>query len=69
MSTIAIVNYLTWGLSIALIAWMVIDTVKVETTYEQELLVRSVVGEIEKEIISEELHGVALEPHHTGVGA
>jgi hypothetical protein len=69
MSTIDIVNYLTWGLSIALIAWMVIDTVKVETTYDQQLLVSSVEGEIEKEIISEELHGVGLEPHHQGVVA
>jgi hypothetical protein len=69
MSTIDIVNYLAWGLSIALIAWMVVDTVKVETTYDQELLVSSVEGEIEKEIISEEIHGVDLEPHRQGVGA
>jgi hypothetical protein len=69
MSTIDIVNYLTWGLSIALTAWMVIDTVKVETTYDQQLLVSSVEGEIEKEVISEELHGIDLEPHHPGVVA
>jgi hypothetical protein len=69
MSTIDIVNYLTWGLSIGLAAWMVIDTVKVETTYDQQLLVSSVEGEIEKEIISDELHGIDLEPHHQGVGA
>jgi hypothetical protein len=69
MSTIDMVNYLTWGLSIALIAWMVTDTVKVETTYDQQLLVSSVEGEIEKEVIGEELHGVDLAPHHQGVGA
>jgi hypothetical protein len=45
-------NYVAWGVSIIVIAWMVIDALRVEVTYDRELLVSSVEGEIEKEILA-----------------
>ncbi|HUR95285.1 MAG TPA: hypothetical protein VMY76_11915 [Gemmatimonadales bacterium] len=55
MSTMELVNYAAWGLSIGLVAWMAYDTYQVETTYDQELLVSSVEGEIEKESFGDEI--------------
>ena len=47
-------NYLAWAVSIALIAWMVVDALRVEVTYDRDVLVSSVEGEIEKEILLDE---------------
>jgi hypothetical protein len=44
-------NYVVWAIAIALLAWLVYDAFRVETTYDAELLVSSVEGEIEKEIL------------------
>jgi hypothetical protein len=55
MSTMELVNYGVWGISIALVAWMAFDTYQVETSYDQELLVSSVEGEIEQESFGEEV--------------
>jgi hypothetical protein len=53
MSTTEMINFLAWGVSLALVAWMAFDTYGVETTYDQELLVSSVEGEIEQESFGE----------------
>jgi len=45
------VNYVTWAIAILLLVWLVIDAFRIETTYDHELLVSSVEGEIEKEIL------------------
>ena len=45
------VNYLTWAIAILILAWLVFDALRIETTYDAELLVSSVEGEIEKEIL------------------
>ncbi len=52
MSIEEVMNYVAWAVSIAIIAWMVIDALRVEVTYDRDLLVSSVEGEIEKEILS-----------------
>jgi len=44
------VNYAAWAISAILLGWMIIDALRVETTYDRDLLVSSVEGEIEKEI-------------------
>ena len=44
------INYAAWAISAILLGWMIIDALRVETTYDRELLVSSVEGEIEKEI-------------------
>jgi len=43
-------NYGAWALSIVLLVWMLVDTFRVETSYEEDLLTSSLEGEIEKEI-------------------
>jgi hypothetical protein len=45
------INYVVWAISIALLAWLVYDAFRIEKTYDAELLVSSVEGEIEKEIL------------------
>jgi hypothetical protein len=45
------INYATWAIAILLLIWLVIDAFRIETTYDAELLVSSVEGEIEKEIL------------------
>ena len=45
------VNYVVWVIAIAILAWLVYDAFRIETTYDAELLVSSVEGEIEKEIL------------------
>jgi hypothetical protein len=45
------VNYVVWVIAIALLVWLVYDAFRIETTYDHELLVSSVEGEIEKEIL------------------
>lgn len=45
------VNYVVWAIAIAILAWLIIDMLRIETTYDHELLVSSVEGEIEKEIL------------------
>ena len=44
------VNYAAWALSAVFLVWMLVDAFRVETTYDRDLLVSSVEGEIEKEI-------------------
>jgi hypothetical protein len=44
------INYAAWAISAILLGWMIVDAVRVETTYDRDLLVSSVEGEIEKEI-------------------
>jgi hypothetical protein len=44
-------NYGAWALAILLLGWCVFDAFRVETTYDHDLLVSSVEGEIEKEIL------------------
>ena len=43
-------NYAAWALSAVFLVWMLVDATRVETTYDRDLLVSSVEGEIEKEI-------------------
>ena len=45
------INYAAWAIAILLLAWVVIDAFRIETTYDADLLVSSVEGEIEKEIL------------------
>jgi hypothetical protein len=45
-------NYVAWAVSIAVFAWLVVDALRVEVTYDRDLLVSSVEGEIEKEILA-----------------
>ena len=47
-------NYVAWVIAILLLGWMVVDALRVEVTYDRDLLVSSVEGEIEKEILSHE---------------
>jgi hypothetical protein len=47
---VQIANYAAWAISAIILVWMLVDTVRVETTYDHDLLVSSVEGEIEKEI-------------------
>jgi hypothetical protein len=44
-------NYFAWAIGIGMLAWLVYDAFRIETTYDAELLVSSVEGEIEKEIL------------------
>ena len=43
-------NYAAWAMAILLLGWCVVDAFRIETTYDHDLLVSSVEGEIEKEI-------------------
>ncbi len=52
MSIEQVMNYVAWGAAIAIFAWLVIDALRVEVTYDRDLLVSSVEGEIEKEILA-----------------
>jgi hypothetical protein len=45
------INYLVWAIAILILVWLVIDAFRIETTYDHDLLVSSVEGEIEKEIL------------------
>jgi hypothetical protein len=45
------VNYVVWAIAIVILVWLVFDMLRIETTYDHELLVSSVEGEIEKEIL------------------
>lgn len=49
--TVQLINYAVWAIAIGILAWVLIDALRVETTYDRELLVSSVEGEIEKEIL------------------
>ena len=44
------INIATWVLSAVLLGWLLFDAFRIETTYDHDLLVSSVEGEIEKEI-------------------
>ena len=45
------INYVVWAIAILILVWLVIDAFRIETTYDHDLLVSSVEGEIEKEIL------------------
>lgn len=45
------INYVVWAISILILVWLVIDAFRIEITYDRDLLVSSVEGEIEKEIL------------------
>jgi hypothetical protein len=45
------INYVAWAIAIIVLAWLVYDAFRIETTYDADLLVSSVEGEIEKEIL------------------
>lgn len=62
MSIEQVLNYVAWGVAIVLLAWMVIDALRVEVTYDRDLLVSSVEGEIEKEILASD-EEAALREH------
>jgi hypothetical protein len=49
---IQVINYGAWALAILLLGYMIVDAVRVEMTYDRDLLVSSVEGEIEKEILT-----------------
>jgi hypothetical protein len=49
-----VLNYVAWVASALIFLWMIVDAVRVETTYDRKLLVSSVEGEIEKEILGHE---------------
>ncbi len=51
---VQIANYAAWVVGGGLLLWMLIDALRVETTYDRSLLVSSVEGEIEKEILGHE---------------
>jgi hypothetical protein len=68
MSIEEVMNYVAWGVSIIVIAWMVIDALRVEVTYDRDLLVSSVEGEIEKEILSSD-EEAALKRHAQAMSA
>ncbi len=53
-SIVQVINYVAWVVGIGLLLWLLIDAIRVEKTYDQELLVSSVEGEIEKEILGHE---------------
>lgn len=53
-SIVHIINYVAWVVGIGLLLWLLIDAIRVEKTYDRELLVSSVEGEIEKEILGHE---------------
>lgn len=44
-------NYVVWAIAILVLVWLVVDAFRIETTYDRDLLVSSVEGEIEKEIL------------------
>ena len=52
------INYAAWALAILLLGWCVVDAFRIETTYDHDLLVSSVEGEIEKEI-QDHVHAMA----------
>jgi len=45
------INYIAWAIAILLLGWTIVDAFRIETTYDHDLLVSSVEGEIEKEIL------------------
>ena len=45
------INIATWAIALLILAWLVFDMIRIETTYDHDLLVSSVEGEIEKEIL------------------
>ncbi len=49
--TVQLINYAVWAISVGILLWLVYDALRVETTYDRDLLVSSVEGEIEKEIL------------------
>ncbi len=51
---VQVINYVAWVVGIGLLLWLFVDAIRVETTYDRELLVSSVEGEIEKEILGHE---------------
>ena len=59
------VNYIVWAIAIAILASLVYDAFRIETTYDAELLVSSVEGEIEKEILD---HTHPATPPQGGAG-
>lgn len=61
-------NYVAWAASIAIFAWLIVDALRVEVTYDRDLLVSSVEGEIEKEILSHDEESV-LRRHAAELGA
>ena len=44
-------NYVVWAVAVLILAWLIYDAFRIETTYDHDLLVSSVEGEIEKEIL------------------
>jgi len=44
------INYAAWAIAILLLGWCIVDAFRIETTFDHDLLVSSVEGEIEKEI-------------------
>jgi len=48
--TAQIINYVVWAISIGIFGWLIVDALRIETTYDRDLLVSSREGEIEKEI-------------------
>jgi hypothetical protein len=53
-----VMNYVAWGVSIVILAWLVVDALRVEVTYDRDILVSSVEGEIEKEILAHDEEAV-----------
>jgi len=51
--TAQLINYVVWAISIGIFGWLIIDALRIETTYDRDLLVSSREGEIEKEIQAE----------------
>jgi len=44
------INIGAWAISAVLLGWLLFDAFRIETSYDHDLLVSSVEGEIEKEI-------------------
>ena len=59
------INIAAWVIAIAILVSLVYDAFRIETTYDAELLVSSVEGEIEKEILD---HTHPATPPQGGAG-
>ena len=56
MNTFEIFEYLAWGLSAALGLWMLIDMIKTNRAYDEDLLTSSKEGEIDQALVIDPTH-------------
>lgn len=56
MSNFQLLEYAAWGLSAILGLWMLIDLIRTDRTYSEELLTSSKEGEVEDSLVIDPTH-------------